>query len=313
MKFKIKDKVVFINEAKHKQMSWCYPTVGTIGTVKKINKIESGMLIDWDDAEGIGLCPDGTKSWWCMEEDVKPFCDKEQEYTDGEVWEMLKPKMKQFVRDIVDIDLYSPTVKNMVVAAYRSGYGRATKGRNFIIKSKADEKPSIGKQIEAVLGDKRLVTFYDFRGKQSYIVSNFTKAVVIGSNTEIHNIEIYKNSLYNSLRGSVGGNDKSIEGFDYLYRTDCEMYVAIPFSEAVEQFDSGSIKALYCGCGGKYRIKPWAIGEFSGIMRFGNKTNAAMTFKCEGSNSLFHPEIHSPSFKALVPICDYLKHAGVNV
>ena len=56
MKFKIKDKVVFINEAKHKLMSWCYPTVGTIGTVKKINKIESGMLIDWDDAEGIELC-----------------------------------------------------------------------------------------------------------------------------------------------------------------------------------------------------------------------------------------------------------------
>lgn len=145
MKFKIKDKVVFINEAKHKLMSWCYPTVGTIGTVKKINEIESGMLIDWDDAEGIGLCSDGTKSWWCMEKDVKPFCDKEQEYTDDEVWEMLKPKMNQFVPvRAEDIDM--SIVKKMVVAAYRSGYGRATKGRNFIIKSKADEKPSIGKQ-----------------------------------------------------------------------------------------------------------------------------------------------------------------------
>lgn len=143
MKFKIKDKVVFINEAKHKQMSWCYPTVGTIGTVKKINKIESGMLIDWDDAEGIRLCSDGTKSCWCMEEDVKPFCDKEQEYTDGEVWEMLKPKMKQFVRTGSDIYLYSPTVKKMVVAAYRSGYGRATKGRSFMIKPKVDEKPKV--------------------------------------------------------------------------------------------------------------------------------------------------------------------------
>lgn len=141
MKFKIKDKVVFINEAKHKLMSWCYPTVGTIGTVKKINKIESGMLIDWDDAEGIGLCSDGTKSWWCMEEDVKPFCDKEQEHTDDEVWEMLKPKMRQFVpAHIENLDMYSPVVKKMVVAAYRSGYGRATKGRNFIIKSKVDEQ-----------------------------------------------------------------------------------------------------------------------------------------------------------------------------
>ena len=144
MKFKIKDKVVFINEAKHKQMSWCYPTVGTIGTVKKINKIESGMLIDWDDAEGIRLCSDGTKSWWCMEEDVKPFCDKEQEHTDDEVWEMLKPKMRQFVpAHIENLDMYSPVVKKMVVAAYRSGYGRATKGRSFIIKSKMSEKQLI--------------------------------------------------------------------------------------------------------------------------------------------------------------------------
>lgn len=26
-----------------------------------------------------------------------------------------------------------------------------------------------------------------------------------------------------------------------------------------------------------------------------------------------YPAIHSPDFKALVPICDYLKHEGVNV
>ena len=317
------DKVVFTNAVKHETVSQFYPAVGTVGIVKEIG---TGMLgknslfVDWNNAEEVDVWKDGTKSWWCSEDDVKPFCEVEPNYTDDEVWEMLKPKMRQFVPARVEnLDMYSPVVKKMVVAAYRSGYGRATKGRSFIIKSKVgkkpkvDEKPSIEKQIEAVLSDKRLVTFYDFHGKQSYIVSNFTKAVVIGNNTEIHNIAIYKNSLYNSLRGSVGGNNKSTEGFDYLYRTDCEMYVAIPFNEAVGQFDNGSIKVLYCGCGGKYRIKPWAIGEFSGIMRFGNKTNAAMTFKCEGSNSQFYPEIHSPSFKALIPICDYLKHEGVNV
>lgn len=314
-KFKVGDKVVFTNAKKHETVSQFYPAVGTVGIVKEIDTGTLGknsLLVDWNNAEGVDVWEDGTKSWWCNEDDVKPFCEVEPNYTDGEVWEMLKPKMNQFVPvRAEDIDM--SVVKKMVVAAYRSGYGRATKGRSFMIKPKVDEKPSIEKRIEAVLSDKRLVTFYDFHGKQSYIVSNFTKAVVIGNNTEIHNIAIYKNSLYNSLRGSVGGNNKSTEGFDYLYRTDCEMYVAIPFSEAVEQFDSGSIKVLYCGCGGKYRIKPWAIGKFSGIMRFGNKTNAAMTFKCEGSNSLFYPEIHSPSFKALVPICDYLKHEGVNV
>lgn len=309
------DKVIFTNAMKHEAVSQFYPAVGTVGIVKEIDTNALGkksLLVDWNNAEGIDVWEDGTKSWWCKEDDVKPFYEVEPNYTDGEVWEMLKPKMNQFVPvRAEDIDM--SIVKKMVVAAYRSGYGRATKGRSFIIKSKVDEKPSIEKQIEAVLSDKRLVTFYDFHGKQSYIVSNFTKAVVIGNNTEIHNIAIYKNSFYNSLCSSVGVNNKSTEGFDYLYRTNCEMYVAIPFNEAVEQFDSGSIKALYCGCGGKYRIKPWAIGEFSGIMRFGNKTNVAMTFKCEGSNSLFYPEIHSPSFKALVPICDYLKHEGVNV
>lgn len=325
-KFKVGDKVVFTNAKKHETSSEFYPAVGTVGTVvgtvstvREVGEYDGETLyVDWGNAEGIDVWEDGTKSWWCAEDDVKPFYEVEPNYTDDEVWEMLKPKLNQFVpARVEDIDMYSSVVKKMVVAAYRSGYGRATKGRNFIIKSKAeekpkvDEKPNIEKQIEAVLSDKRLVTFYDFHGKQSYIVSNFTKAVVIGNNTEIHNIQIYKNSLYNSLRGSIGGNNKSIEGFDYLYRTDCEMYVAIPFSEAVEQFDSGSIKALYCG--GEYRIKPWAIGEFSGIMRFGDKTDAAMTFKCEGSNSQFYPEIHSPSFKALIPICDYLKHEGVNV
>lgn len=309
-KFKVGDKVVFTNAQKHETISRFYPAVGTVGTVKTIGTGalgENTLLVDWGDA---------TMSWWCSEDDVKPSCTcEEYDYTDGEVWEMLKPKMKRIVTILADVDNFHDEVKKMVVAAYRSGYGRATKGRNFIIKSKVDEKPSIGKQIEAVLSDKRLVTFYDFHGKQSYIVSNFTKAVVIGNNTEIHNIEIYKKSLYNSLRGSIGGNDKSIEGFDCLYRTDCEMYVAIPFSEAVEQFDSNSIKALYCGDKpvGLCHIKQWAIGEYNKMMHFGNQTCVSLTFKPEWGMPECYPEVHNPDFKALIPICDYLKHEGVNV
>ena len=313
-KFNVGDKVVFANTEKHKKVSQFYPVVGTVGTVKMIGDraiSDNTLLVDWDNAEGIDVWEDGTKSWWCGEDDVKPYTCEEYEYTDGEVWEMLKPKMKQFVpAHIENLDMYSPAVKKMVAAAYRSGYGRATKGRSFMIKSKVDEKPkvdenlSIKKQIEAVLNDKRLVTFYDFHNKQSYIVSNFTKAVVIDDDTEIHNIEIYKKPLYNSL----DKNSKSFEGFDYLYRANCKMYVAIPFSEAMGRFDSDSIKALYCGA--EYRIKPWTIGEFNGFKRFGNETCAFMKFD---SNSQFLPEIHNPEFKALVPICDYLKHEGVNV
>lgn len=300
-KFKVGDKVVFTNAQKHETISQFYPAVGAVGIVKEIDTGTLGknsLLVDWSNAEGVDVWEDGTKSWWCNEDDVKPFCEVEPNYTDDEVWEMLKPKMNQFVPvRVEDIDM--SIVKKMVVAAYRSGYSRATKGRNFIIKPKVNEKPS-EKSIDDVLGGKTIVTFY--RDDNSYNVANFAYSRENGNKTK----------LYADIAYSSAGDSWSF-GFDALNDPDCEMYVAIPFNEAVEQFDNGSIKALYCGCGGKYRIKPWAIGEFSGIMRFGNKTNVAMTFKCEGSNSLFYPEIHNPSFKALVPICDYLKHEGVNV
>lgn len=131
------DKVVFTNAVKHKATSQFYPAVGTVGTVKAIGTRALGknsLFVDWNNAEGIGV-------WECNEDDVKPFCEVEPNYTDDEVWEMLKPKMRQFVpTHIENLDMYSPVVKKMVVAAYRSGYGRATKGRNFIIKSKVDEQ-----------------------------------------------------------------------------------------------------------------------------------------------------------------------------
>ena len=133
-KFNVGDKVVFINGDKHISNCEFYPAVGTAGTIKKIG--EGDLLIDWGDAEGVYIGLNGTKSWWCMEDDVNPYI-QESNYTDEEVWEMLKPKMRQFVpARIENLDMYSPTVKKMVVAAYRSGYGRAMKGRPFKIKPK---------------------------------------------------------------------------------------------------------------------------------------------------------------------------------
>lgn len=315
-KFKVGDKVVFTNAEKHEKVSQFYPAVGTVGTVVKIDKhpiAEKGLLVDWGDAEGIDVWEDGTKSWWCNECDVKPYTCEEYEYTDDEVWEMLKPKMRQFVpAHIENLDLYSPAVKNMVVAAYRSGYGRAIKGRDFMIKPKVDGKPKVDEkqlieeQIEAVLNDKRLVTFYNINNKQSYNVSNFEKVVVADNN-----IEIYHSSLYDS----AGWIDESSVGFDYLYRDDCEMYVAIPFSEAIGQFDEESIKAMYCD--DKllvlYHIKQWTIGEYNGMVRFGNKTYASIKFEQDDSESEYYSEIYGSKFKALVPICDYLRVNGVNV
>lgn len=302
-KFKVGDKVVFTNATKHEAVSQFYPAVGTVGIVKEIDTGTLGknsLLVDWSNAEGIDVWEDGTKSWWCKEDDVKPFYEVEPNYTDDEVWEMLKPKMNQFVPvRVEDIDM--SIVKKMVVAAYRSGYGRATKGRSFMIKSKVDEKPS-EKSIDDVLGGKTIVTFY--KDDNSYNVANFTYSRENGRETEI----------YADISYSSAGDSWSF-GFDVLNGPDCEMYVAIPFSEAVEQFRSDSIKALYCENKpmGLCRIKQWAIGKYNGMMRFGNKTCVSMTFKPEQGISERYPEIHNPNFKALVPIRDYLKHEGVNV
>lgn len=90
-KFKVGDKVVFTNAQKHETISRFYPVVGTIGTVKTIGTGalgENTLLVDWGD---------DTMSWWCSEDDVKPYTCEEYEYTDDEVWEMLKPKMKRIV------------------------------------------------------------------------------------------------------------------------------------------------------------------------------------------------------------------------
>lgn len=301
-KFNIGDKVVFTNAVKHEAVSQFYPAVSTVGIIKEIDTGTLGknsLRVDWNNAEGVDVWKDGTKSWWCKEDDVKPFCEVEPNYTDDEVWEMLKPKMNQFVPvRAQDIDM--SIVKKMVVAAYRSGYGRATKGRSFIIKpkSKVDEKPN-EKSIDDVLGGKMIITIYTDLDN-SYLVSEFSHALHSKQGMEIHG-----DVVYDSDGGTWG------DGFDVIGDPDCEMYVAISFSEAMGRFESDSVKALYCG--GEYRIKSWAIGEFSGIMRFGNKTDVAMTFKCEGSNSQFYSEIHNPEFKALVPICDYLRVNGVNV
>lgn len=297
-KFNVGDKVVFINGDKHKRMSQFYPAVGTVGIIK--DKDDGGVLIDWGEAKGVYTNGSyAAKTWWCEEENIK-LC----EYTDDEVWKMLKPKMRQFVPDHIEyLDMYSPAVKKMVVAAYRSGYGRATKGRSFIIKSRADEMPEVERKVSDVLNGKTIVTFS--KDNDSYWVSEFDHALHNQQSMEIHG-----DVIYNSDGGTWA------DGFDTINDPDCEMYVAVPLSEAMGQFDSGSIKVLFCGDKAKalhYSLTPWAIGEFDEFFLFGDETRAFMTFKRKDGNARFYPEIHKPEFKALIPICDYFKHEGVNV
>lgn len=301
--FNVGDKVNFLNAEKHQRLGKFYPAVGSVGIIK--DKDENSVLVDWGEAEGVYI--NGSydkKAWWCEEEDIKRY-GAEREHTDDEVWEMLKPKMRQFVRTESDIYLHSLIVKNMVVAAYRSGYGRATKGRSFIIKSREVKNPcnkAIEQLTETLLNDKMVVTFY--ADDNSYTVSEFDHAIHSEQGMEIHGDTFY---------GSDG--EMWIDGFDVIGDPDCEMYVAIPFSEAIGQFDSESIKAMYCGDKPKIpnSIKPWSIGKYHSSMRFCGKTYAFMEFENENGKSQFFPESICSDFKALVPICDYLRVNGVNV
>lgn len=305
-KFNVGDKVVFINGDKHKRLSQFYPAVGSVGIIKDKDKDDGNVLVDWGEAEGVHTNGNYAvkKAWWCEEEDIK-LC----EYTDNEVWEMLKPRMRQFVpAHIENLDMYSPVVKKMVVAAYRSGYGRATKGRSFIIEPKVNGKPrSIEKSIDDVLGGKMIVTIYTALD-DSYLVSKFNHVLYSEQGMEIHG-----NVIYNSDGGTWA------DGFDVIGDSDCEMYVAISFNEVMGRFKSDSIdsiKVLYCGDkakGLRYNLKPWAIGKFDKFSLFGDEMRTFMTFKYEDSNSLFYPEIHNLEFKALIPICDYLRVNGVHV
>lgn len=312
VKFKIGDKVKYIGFECHCNKPRWYPAVGTEGTVIEVSS--ATIFVDWGNAEGVASHGNGKKTWWCDKNDVVKLpitlnateAESVENCTDTEIWEMLKPKMHQFAPSCIEnMDSFSPVVKDMVVAAYRSGYGRATKGRSFMIKpkvKKAIEKPCIDDSIDAVLGSKMIVTFY--KGDNSYKVANFAYSRENGKD-----VEIYADIVYCSA------SDSWTFGFDILSDPDCEMYVAVPFSEVVGKFDSESIKALYCGdkLMALNGIKPWAIGKFDGALRFSNETRAFMKFKHEEGNAQFYPEIHDPKFKALVPICDYLRENGVNV
>lgn len=127
-------KVRFVNKNVEPKRAWCFPSVGTIGKVCYI-KEDGNILVQW---------PRGTTSgddaWYCLYTAVEVIEEGEgqkKEYTDEEIWKFLKPKMKQHMnRCSYDIDNLSQEIKDMIVSAYRSGYGRASKGRPFKIGDK---------------------------------------------------------------------------------------------------------------------------------------------------------------------------------
>ncbi|HAU86523.1 MAG TPA: hypothetical protein DCW90_13820 [Lachnospiraceae bacterium] len=298
-KFNVGDKVVFINALRRKEINGFYPKVGAIGTIKEID--EKSLLVDWGEAKDVTTYIDGTKSWWCAESDVKSYSREEINYTDDEVWTMLKPKMNQFALPNQNINNLSQEIKNMIVAAYRSGYGRATKGRLFMIQRKCEEKPSITKAIDAVLNGKMLVTFYDT--DDSYAVSNFEHSAEGREGIEIHNKPIYDS-------GECG----LFSGYDVIGEPDCEIYVAVPLGDfPVHRGDKFVNMSNLLSNVGETFMKPYQILKYISNEDWRTYCFSSDSFYNGEEMFIIRNEDNRAKLRVLVPIRDYLKKNGVNV
>lgn len=131
-KFNVGDKVRYIGKD-HREMPKFYPEIGTIGTVVNENG-DTDCYIQW---------PKGSTSkedcWYCSNNDIELV--KNEDMTNEEIWEMLKPKMeKNEVKPCSHHYMFGAVynkndVINAIALAYRSGYLRAIKGRPFKIGS----------------------------------------------------------------------------------------------------------------------------------------------------------------------------------
>lgn len=140
-KFNVGDKVRYIGKD-HIEMPKFYPEIGTIGTV--VNEGEdTDCYIQW---------PKGSTSkedcWYCSNNDIELV--KNEDMTNEEIWEMLRPKMeKNSLKSVASI-IHTSTdkdcskfnlthvyaeddVHNAIALAYKVGYLRAMKGRPFMI------------------------------------------------------------------------------------------------------------------------------------------------------------------------------------
>ena len=300
MKFNVGDKVRFLNKEEHIEHPWCYPEVGTVGVVLNAEEANKEILVDWGKDSG---CDNNDYyydkcAWWCL----KTLVEKVVDYTNDEVWDMLKPKMKQFALPYSDVDNLSQEIKNMIVAAYRSGYGRATKGRDFMIERKEEKKPSITKAIDAVLGGKTLVTFYD--SDDSYAVSNFEYSAEGKQGIEIHDKPIYDS-------GECG----LFSGYDVIGEPDCEIYVAVPLvgypaQKGDKVINIGNLTNDFGVFLKAYKVFNYAFKHnkdfwFANvILDDGNRS---------AENTCFWTKDILDKLRVLVPIRDYLKENGVNV
>ena len=134
---KVGDKVKYIGKD-HRKMPEFYPEIGTIGIVVKEGG-DTDWCIQWPKGS-----TSGHDRWYCEEESIELFDGKveEEDMTNEEIWEMLRPKMEKNALTTKNIHagLFGPIytynandVHNAVALAYKVGYLRSQKGRPFKI------------------------------------------------------------------------------------------------------------------------------------------------------------------------------------
>ena len=139
-KFNVGDKVRYIGKD-HREMPEFYPEIGTIGTV-----VKEGGGTDWSIQWSKGSTS-GKDCWYCDENDIELV--KDEDMTNEEIWEMLKPKMEKnglsaYMFSIPTLENIEGDIKwtedqvykdndvhNAIALAYKVGYLRAMKGRPF--------------------------------------------------------------------------------------------------------------------------------------------------------------------------------------
>ena len=159
-KFNVGDKIKYIGPKHDINPQW-FPIVGTIGTiVQDVDEVD--CYIQW---------PKGSTSkedcWYCNKNDIELV--ENENMTNEEIWEMLRPKIEKhnilvepgvlyqgedklnqllnpnIIEGKYVTDVYDATVARYAIAlAYKVGYLRAMKGRPFKFGEKTEEKKKGG-------------------------------------------------------------------------------------------------------------------------------------------------------------------------
>lgn len=285
MEFRIGDKVMMVSKDAHKDWASVYPPYGTTGIIVEVNPdVTYDYLIQWKKGT-----TSGHDLWWVSEDKIELVESRENinmDYTDEEVWAFLAPKMSQFTNTNF---VYNEVMK-MVVAAYRSGYGRAIKGRSFEIKPKSwIANGSVVEDINKLLDGMNLWGVYGLY------------AIHLGEYPTVYKYKFKhthfdKNRVpYDSLKVLYLNLDYQIMGWDTLMHD--VLYVEGDFSVASE---------------GDLVTNPKSKEKFVGkIVKTGDRDYVIQNLNAD--KIYHHVPILDGSWKRLVPLTVFLEDAGINL